>query len=300
MKKLNILLLKKRFYLFGIILLIVFVMNILFWNETTRFIRILPNLFALQSKSDEDVYEVRHNPRSEALNESGGARAYSYSAEEQQEILSFLTTFFLHSNSEMSVYTGKSTYLDVSSGKKERLTEKTLQKELFYADEVGFVDGNFIDKLIVFNPSKEDFKKLEEFSKKKNVDLRLFSLKDLLKEEFQYYFGNFLWALAMTILFYLFVITLSYFLIASAIKIFKQEIRLFRVIGVSKKAIQRNFSYLLISPVFVAAIVSLFCIHAVGYGILLVDYLYLFALNFILAGFIYLIIRRKLKGVLND
>ena len=60
MKKLNLLLLKKRPYLFILLCFSVFLMNLFLWNETSQLIRNIPVLKTLQSKSSSDIYELMY------------------------------------------------------------------------------------------------------------------------------------------------------------------------------------------------------------------------------------------------
>lgn len=89
MKKINGLILKKRFYLFFLLIFTTFLMNIYLWNETSRLIQELPNLLALKANISDDIYEIQSIPFAD---ETGLGR--SYSGEEINKIDTFLEESF--------------------------------------------------------------------------------------------------------------------------------------------------------------------------------------------------------------
>ena len=87
MKKINGLIMRKRFFLFVLLILTTFLMNLFLWNETTQLIRQIPLLISLKENSTDDVYELNYQP---SADENNVIQPYSQS--EQDRILHFLET----------------------------------------------------------------------------------------------------------------------------------------------------------------------------------------------------------------
>ena len=87
MKKINGLIMRKRFFLFVLLFLTTFLMNLFLWNETTQMIRQIPLLISLKENSTDDVYELNYQPSADDNNV-----IQPYSQSEQDRILHFLET----------------------------------------------------------------------------------------------------------------------------------------------------------------------------------------------------------------
>ena len=130
MKKINGLIMRKRFVLFVLLFLTTFLMNLFLWNETTQMIRQIPLLISLKENSTDDVYELNYQP---SADENNVIQPYSQS--EQARILQFLENSFFDSDGKSNLYSGKQSYLSDSTAKmdKENLTPVT--KEMLNSEK---------------------------------------------------------------------------------------------------------------------------------------------------------------------
>ena len=104
MKKLNLLLLKKRPYLFILLCFSVFLMNLFLWNETSQLIRNIPVLKTLQSKSSSDIYELMYVP-----NATDSGEIKEFTPTEIEEISQFFKESFFED--KPNLYLSKEKYI---------------------------------------------------------------------------------------------------------------------------------------------------------------------------------------------
>ncbi|MPM39623.1 hypothetical protein SDC9_86257 [bioreactor metagenome] len=295
MKKINSLIMRKRFFLFVLLFLTTFLMNLFLWNETTQMIRQLPLLVSLKEKSTDDVYELHYQPSADEHNV-----IQPYSQSEQDRILQFLENSFFDSDGQSNLYSGKQSYLSDPNARmdKENLTPVT--KEMLDSEiRKDFIDATFMNDILVLDIEKSVMNDMEEAAETLDFRIGLNSLSEKFREEFNYYFGNFIFGLVLSLVFMSFGLLIVYWIISSSLKIFQQDIRLHRVMGLTNRKITNNFKLLLMIPVIVSFMVFLVFAYSTGFHVLLIDYLYLLLLNSSVLIFSNLIIKKKMGRMLD-
>ncbi|WP_319468346.1 hypothetical protein [uncultured Trichococcus sp.] len=295
MKKINSLIMRKRFFLFVLLFLTTFLMNLFLWNETTQMIRQMPLLVSLKEKSTDDVYELHYKP---SADENNVIQPYSQS--EQDRILQFLENSFFDSDGKPNLYSGKQSYLSDSSAKmdKENLTPVT--KEMLNSEiRKDFIDATFMNDILILNIEQSVMNDMEEAAETLDFRIGLNSLSEKFREEFNYYFGNFIFGLVLSLVFMPFGLFIVYWIISSSLKIFQQDIKLHRVMGLTNRKITNNFKLLLMLPVIISFMVFLVFAYSTGFHVLPADYLYLLLLNASLLIFSNLIIKKKMGRILD-
>ena len=295
MKKINSLIMRKRFFLFVLLFLTTFLMNLFLWNETTQLIRQIPILVSLKENSTDDVYELNYQP---SADENNVIQPYSQS--EQDRILQFLENSFFDSDGQSNLYSGKQSYLSDPNARmdKENLTPVT--KEMLDSEiRKDFIDATFMNDILVLDIEKSVMNDMEEAAETLDFRIGLNSLSEKFREEFNYYFGNFIFGMVLSLVFMSFGLLIVYWIISSSLKIFQQDIRLHRVMGLTNRKITNNFKLLLMIPVIVSFMVFLVFAYSTGFHVLLIDYLYLLLLNSSLLIFSNLIIKKKMGRMLD-
>ena len=211
MKKINGLIMRKRFFLFVLLFLTTFLMNLFLWNETTQMIRQIPLLISLKENSTDDVYELNYQP---SADENNVIQPYSQS--EQDRILHFLENSFFDSDGKSNLYSGKQSYLSDSTAKmdKENLTPVT--KEMLNSEiQKDFIDATFMNDILILDIAQSDINEMEETAETLGFRMSLHSLSEKFREEFNYYFGNFIFGLVLSLVFMSFGVFIVYWIISS-------------------------------------------------------------------------------------
>ncbi|HBQ63271.1 MAG TPA: hypothetical protein DD651_07480 [Trichococcus sp.] len=224
----------------------------------------------------------------------------TYSKSEQDRILQFLENSFFDSDGQSNLYSGKQSYLSDPNARmdKENLTPVT--KEMLDSEiRKDFIDATFMNDILVLDIEKSVMNDMEEAAETLDFRIGLNSLSEKFREEFNYYFGNFIFGLVLSLVFMSFGLLIVYWIISSSLKIFQQDIRLHRVMGLTNRKITNNFKLLLMIPVIVSFMVFLVFAYSTGFHVLLIDYLYLLLLNSSLLIFSNLIIKKKMGRMLD-
>lgn len=290
MKRLNIILLRKRFFLFALLCITTFMMNLFLWNETTSLIRAIPQLNELKAKSTEEVYEIDYMPKTEI-----DGRIIHYSENEKKVISDFLITYFFESENHPILCRGIQDYTNNHS--KALIPVK--KEDLLNVIESNQMDLSFLRELAVTHITPSQVAVLRKNVGKLNQKIDFVSLSERFKTSFNYYLGNFVFGLTVSVIFLSFSVLLIHLTISSSLKIMKQDIRVFRIIGVSNKKIVVNFSSFFSILITVTMSLFLVFIHALGVGVIPADYFYLFLLNLTLILFGRKVIKKKVWGLLD-
>ncbi|MGF2146332.1 hypothetical protein ACQUEF_13280 [Vagococcus fluvialis] len=291
MKKLNLLLLKKRPYLFILLCFSVFLMNLFLWNETSQLIRNIPVLKTLQSKSSSDIYELMYVP-----NATDSGEIKEFTPTEREEISQFFKESFFQD--KPNLYLSKEKYINNTIKDTDDLIPVTEEQVLENVDSE-IINLMFIHDLLILNISQDKIKKLEEKGNTINFPIKFISLKDSFQKDYDYYINNFIFGLVFSIIFMSFSLLIIYLLISSSLKLYSQEINLLRIVGVPIKKIRLNFILLLITPIILSFILFIIFTYTLGIALIFYDCIYLLALNSLLILISILIINKKLGGVLN-
>lgn len=286
---------RKRFFLFVLLFLTTFLMNLFLWNETTQMIRQMPFLISLKEKSTDNIYELHYQPSADENNV-----IQPYSKSEQDHILQFLENSFFDSDGKPNLYSGKQSYISDPNAKMDKenlapVTKEMLDKEI----RKDFIDATFMNDILILNIEQSVTNDIEEAAETLDFRIGLNSLSEKFRKEFNYYFGNFIFGLILSLVFMSFGLLIVYWIISSSLKIFQQDIRLHRVMGLTNSKITNNFKRLLMLPVIVSFMVFLVFAYSTGFHVLPADYLYLLLLNSSLLIFSNLIIKKKMRRILD-
>ena len=156
-----------------------------------------------------------------------------------------------------------------------------------------------MNDILVLDIEKSVMNDMEEAAETLDFRIGLNSLSEKFREEFNYYFGNFIFGMVLSLVFMSFGLLIVYWIISSSLKIFQQDIRLQRVMGLTNRKITNNFKLLLMIPIIVSFMVFLVFAYSTGFHVLLIDYLYLLLLNSSLLIFSNLIIKKKMGRMLD-
>ncbi|MGT2896505.1 hypothetical protein ACVRZR_09080 [Streptococcus entericus] len=285
---------KKRWYVFGIMGLFTFITTVLSWNNTNLLFTQLPYIIQLHEKSSTDVYEIMVFPHAE----SDGLIITNTSSERQQFIGLLETTFFSNKSVD-KLYRDKQGYLEGDKGLAEM--PKLEQSELSQMLAGHIFQPEFFDDLLVANTSPEHLKQAELLAEKLRINLMFTSLKKRFQSELRYYGGGALFALLVNVLASGFGLLLIYWLIHSLFIICQEDIRLLRIIGLSKSQLHRYLLLLVLSAPMFGIFLSLLFIHSISVGrtILIWDYIYLFSYQFLIGLIISKLIKNQLRRFLD-
>lgn len=290
MKQLTIALVKKRWYVFVILAILTILMNVVIWNETSRMLRQFPELQALRVKvAEESYYEVRYRENTES-----DGRIIPHTSESLENIIQILLTHFYQDLNHPSLFTNKKNNLFRDEALKP-LSKKELESILGnkYGDRI--IDNNAINDLIVVNETGIDLQQLSNELKENGFQMTFTTLKESYQELYDYYVGNFYFAVGVFSSLLLFNILLIYWLISTALKISRQDMRLLRLVGLPMKTLNRHYTLLFCSFIFLGFLIAMTFIHSLGFGVLVADYVYLISLNAFFMLLVWGITYRKIR-----
>ena len=266
MKKINLLILKKRFFPFLLLIFSTFFMNLFLWNETSQLVRQLPTIVQLKKLSFQNIYEVNYLP-----NANSQGKIKEHSEVERKDLASFLKSF-------PSLYSNKKAYINARGNDVSILTPvtKNMIEEYILVREM---DIAFLNDLIFLDFDDIQVNEFKNQAEKTSIKINLLSMKERYIDEYNYYVKNFIFGLTISLLLLSFSIFLIYIIISASIKIAEEEIKLLRVVGLSKNKIKRNFESLLIFPIVLTSLLFFVFIHSISIPVIFADYVYLFILN---------------------
>lgn len=284
MKNIYFLILKKRWFLFTILFLLVFLTNSVLWNESTQLIRRYPAIERLKIEADKGSYESLYIPEAD---ETGAL--ISISMEERNELYHTLLTALRDGR---AIYRNKIAYIE--KGEKLQLLTAIKLKDIFSKEELS---EHFLND-ILFKKSrdnKELFKKIIAI----NQAFSIRTMKESYQVEKNYYMNNFYFAVAFSCLLLTFAFFILYWLLSASIKICQGELRLLRVIGAREKWLRGRFLILFSIPIVMAFIGMVLFIFAIGLNFIWADWIYLLVFNLFFIISAHVNIYRHTKGVFN-
>lgn len=284
MKNIYFLILKKRWFLFTILFLLVFLTNSVLWNESTQLIRRYPAIERLKIEADKGSYESLYIPEAD---ETGAL--ISISMEERNELYHTLLTALRDGR---AIYRNKIAYIE--KGEKLQLLTAIKLKDIFSKEELS---EHFLND-ILFKKSRDN----KELFKKIIAINQAFSIKTM-KASYQvekdYYMNNFYFAVAFSCLLLTFAFFILYWLLSASIKICQGELRLLRVIGAGEKWLRGRFLILFSIPIVMGFIGMVLFIFAIGLNFIWADWIYLLVFNLFFIISAHVNISRHTKGVFN-
>lgn len=289
MKRINVLIFKKRFYLFAILCLSSFFMNLFLWNETTQLIRAQPVMNRLKHLSANNIYLINYVPDAD-----GNGAIKELSDQDRADIASFLLTF------QQYLYSGTARYLYENNFDTSSLTVIS-KSDIERNVKDLYVDIAFMNNLFLLEPPSDIRLKFEDYAISIKGTFTLQSISDRYQNEYKYYFGNFLFGLSVSGVLLSFGLLIIYLLVSSSVAIFSEELRLLRMIGLPRIKIRRNIEWLFAMPILFSAIVFIIFINNIGFDMIIEDYIYITFLNMLLCFISKFMVDRKLKkGVYDD
>ena len=289
MTKLTLLLFRKRFFLFALLMITTFLMNLFLWNETSQLIRMLPRLSLMNQEDSEEIFEVIHMPDT-----VDGFLMKTYSDDVQNEVFQVLSKGLYKEGRARQLYYGKENYL-TATGELIPLSKEKLPNII----EGIIPDVTDINDLLVFNTSQEELRDIEASMTQIGFPLRFASWSERYHEDYDYYFGNFIFGLCLSLAMMGFSFLIIYWLVSSLVKICQQDIRVFQIVGITKRTIKMHLSFLIILPIIFVLSPFFFFAYSIAYSIIIADYIYIFGINAVLAAYTILIVNWKLRRVLN-
>lgn len=294
MKKINLMIFKKRFYLFFLLFFTVFFMNLFLWNETKQLIQEFPRLMMLKSNISDEIYDISYVPPSY---DSGLIK--DYDPKSKENIDNFLIESFYDAEGNTKIYLGKEEYLNSSKENKESLLTPISETQLKNKLTLEVLDSVFFSDMIIFDLKPEELEVIKKKAKDLNFDIYIDTLRESFQDEWNYYFGNFIFGLVSSFIFMSFSLFIIYLIITSGLKIFQQEIRLLRIVGLSKVKIERNFNILLIFPIVLTLPLFFIFVQSIDMIITISDLAYLLAINTLLVIFSHVLINKKIRRKMN-
>ncbi|OTN76665.1 hypothetical protein A5886_001743 [Enterococcus sp. 8G7_MSG3316] len=289
MKRINVLIFKKRFYLFAILCLSSFFMNLFLWNETTQLIRAQPVMNRLKHLSANNIYLINYVPDAD-----GNGAIKELSDQDRADIASFLLTF------QQYLYSGTARYLHENNFDTSSLTVIS-KSDIERNVKDLYVDIAFMNNMFLLEPPSDIRTKFEDHSISIKGTFTQQSMSDRYQNEYKYYFGNFLFGLSVSGVLLSFGLLIIYLLVSSSVAIFSEELRLLRMIGLPRIKIRRNIEWLFAMPILFSAIVFIIFINNIGFDMIIEDYIYITFLNMLLCFISKFMVDRKLKkGVYDD
>lgn len=269
MKGVNFVILKKRFFLLLLLIFVPFFMNLFLWNETSQLIRQIPVLANLSKMKAQNLYEISYVPK---VDDTGEIQASSEA--EQKGLLATLKAI------QPNLYLNNGAFFTSKTNDTKVLTPVTaalIQKQSVEMDPA------FLNDLILVDPKKAQVSQFAKDTEKFDFTLRLVPIAESYQTEYDYYFGNFIFGAMVALGLFSFNLLLIYLMISSSIKISLEEIKLLRIMGLSKRKIKHNFEFLLLAPVILAIILFVFFARATPLSLISMDYFYLSLLNVLLS-----------------
>lgn len=294
MKKINFMIFKKRFYLFFLLFFTVFFMNLFLWNETKQLIQEFPRLMMLKSNISDEIYDISYVPPS-----YDDGLVKDYNPESKENIDNFLIESFYDTEGKTKIYLGKEKYLNSSKKDKESLLTPISVTQLKNKLKIEVLDPEFFSDIIIFDLKPEELEVIKKKAKELNFDIYIYSLRESFQNVWNYYFGNFIFGLVSSVIFMSFSLFIIYLIITSGLKIFQQEIRILRIVGLSKIKIERNFNILLIFPIILTLPLFFIFVQSIDMIITVSDVAYLLASNTILIIFSHVLINKKIRRKMN-
>lgn len=294
MGRMNWMIVKKRIILFLVLGLTTSIMNLFLWNETSQLIRQVPNLITLKKISSQDMYEINYIPNADTE-----GRVKPFTAIELENIDNLWHEILSIPAESLEVYLNKQEYFKSDTfDSADSVLLPFKMTDLEEMDKSSLTHPKFMNDILLRNVDQNQIEKIEKAATEIGYPLQIVSINERYQIEFDYYVNNFIFGLIMSMVFMSFSLSLVYWIITASLKLFYQEIRLLRIIGLTLNKIKSNFILLLTIPCIISFFVFLTFVHSIGIQPLIIDYIYLFLLNFILLVFSSVIIKHKVGRML--
>lgn len=222
------LIIRKRWYVFIGLCLTSFLMNFFLWNEASQFIRQLPVLHVLRMDSSKDKAEFVYTP-------SPTTNSLSVAQEEA------LKDEFNRLSESNKIFSNKTAHLH--GEELLPLTDDFLE-QLFLGEGINV---NLLHDLVLTTDSSSE--KLLVLLRDTGAEVEILSWHERYLLEVSYYKNNLWFGLIVSLLFFCFTLALLKWLVKSVWTICQEEIKVLRLLGLSKRGLFKAFSVLLCSPI---------------------------------------------------
>ncbi|MCU9534179.1 hypothetical protein [Streptococcus sp. CSL10205-OR2] len=275
------LVLKKRWYVFLVVFVIYFFMNLLIWNETSQFIRNFSKVQVMKIEAQKESFDFVYTPLSN-LTDSDMEPTRNKLIEQFSELIK-----------QDKVYTNKMEYLD--GGELVLLTEDELKKQ--------FSPGLLIislNDLILRDITLSDTEPIQATIRELGDDVEIVPFQEQYDKTHQYYRDNMLFSLYVGSFLTLIIFLLLRWLVVSTWRICEEEIKVLRLVGLSYRRLSRAVTFFLYSPILLALLTFIISAHTIFYfGLILWDYVYLLTLAALQFLWVTIMISRRVKGELD-
>ncbi|MGT2712022.1 hypothetical protein [Streptococcus oriscaviae] len=285
MKSISLLVLKKRWFLFLILLIMVFMTNLVFWNESTQLFRNFSSMERMRIEGEKGSYESYYIPVADENN-----FVAPMSLTERQKIYQAFSAFM---DGNQKMYANKLSF--IAHGEELRLVSQDELKDALLGEELE--DYLFNDLLL---PKGEKTEKLfhDLNAIGSSIGLRtMFSSYQINKD---YFLNNFYFALGFSALILLFSFFVFQSLVKASMKICQNELRVLRVVGVGKRRLVKNYLCLFFLPVVLGVLVFILLVYTSSGTFIWTDFLSLSCINGLFYLSLFINVNRNMKEVFYD
>ncbi|HEM3613023.1 TPA: hypothetical protein U1D13_002076 [Streptococcus suis] len=285
MKSIYLLILKRRWFLFFILMCLSAMTNLVFWNESTQLIREQTKLSRMLEEGRKGSYEFYYVSET---NESSQAEFLN-----KEDIQTLLELINEHLCDNPTLYVNRQNYM--SNGQAlESISLESLQKNVLAGQVYDLVLYD-----VVFGADSKN-KLLATEVNKLGINIGIRPIMDTYKEVKSYYVENLYFAVIFSSITILFSSFIFYLLSQALVKICSQEIRTFRVIGATKTQLQKWILALFSMPILLGLLPVLLIIYLLGVGIIPGDVATFTLLNGMTILVCNFILRFQMREVLYD
>ncbi|MGT2667204.1 hypothetical protein ACVRYP_07845 [Streptococcus rifensis] len=273
------LMVKKRWYVFLAIFVTGFLMNLIVWNETSQLIRNLVSLKTMQVEAENDGYDLVYYPSQDQTQDNP--------QQAKDQLYQKLTEL----NEQGKVFYNKGAYLN--GGDLLPLDDEILTKEFSESQ----VFGVFFNDLLFRKLSDEEIDDLETSFLKLGDKIEIVPFQKQYEKQQDYYWNNMIFGLGVGTFLLVIGLLLLRWLLLSTWRICEEEIKVLRLIGLSKRRLGRSMTLFLHSPIILALLVFIFSSYTIFYfGMIGWDYIYLIAMSSLQFLLISYMVSRRMKG----
>ncbi|GAB2023822.1 hypothetical protein RyT2_29030 [Pseudolactococcus yaeyamensis] len=238
MTKLNRLIVKKRWFVLFAIGMITFLIQAIFLVQSNVAIQNYPILKAYEARSKENWSKVVYTPQVDAAN-----YVVTPSKESQEKFYEVL-----EKNFSGHIYLASETYFTTSA---LETPEKLSREQLKNIITSEYWNINDVNHLLVKGVLNRDRSNVISESKKLGLALDIKSVKDILQDVKQEYRNDYVFGILAILILLVLIVVILLFVIKSILKILKDEIRIYRLVGTTTKQITFSMKRVLSLPIVV-------------------------------------------------
>lgn len=287
MIRIFLLILRKRWFLFLLLLVLPFLMNIFLWNEASQFIRMQSTFSVMKSEIEKGSYESYYFPVS-----AENGLVETKTEEQKEAFATYLVDSLVENPSGMEIYTDKNAYF---RGGELRFPNS----DDIWSSMVSLGDEEILNNLLFRKVDVSYLNKLSEKSEELGYPVVFRPVKGVYQSEVAYYQNNLIFGLGVAVLLGSFGLLVAYWLTSNIIKICQSDIYLLRFLGLSKKQVTNGISGIIYTPLLVGFALFIPLPIMMGAGYIWQDSFYILLLDSIFVLLVVLVSRKLVRGLLN-